>query len=156
MSTSYFNSNCWDTLQQQKSETCTVMKIDIPKSTDLGGFHLHLQVYPFIYQFYTRMTVLIETTFWNHAELFIFTLFQNILPKTRGSFYLLSLQSYSKLTTELINKQTFELPFELPFYLQIEIEVNLLDQNLNGLGFELSRMQMKPAHILESGHSMNF
>ena len=28
-----------------------------------------LLVYPFVYQFYTRMTALFESTFWNHAEL---------------------------------------------------------------------------------------
>ena len=62
-----------------------------------------------------------------------------MLLKTRGIFGPLSLLIYSEMTSELINKQSFELPFEL--------ELNLLDQNVNELEYELSRMLMKPATI---------
>ena len=55
-----------------------------------------------------------------------------MLIKTGGIFSPLSLIMYSKMTSELINKQSFEL--------QIELEANLLDQNVNELVFELSRM----------------
>ena len=34
-----------------------------------GGFHLHLLVYPFLYQFYPRMTDLAESMFWNLLDL---------------------------------------------------------------------------------------
>ena len=37
-----------------------------------GGFHLHILVFPFIYQFYTRMTTLVQSQFQNPSELFIF------------------------------------------------------------------------------------
>ena len=37
-----------------------------------GGFHIHLLVLPFVYQFYTRMTTLVESTFWNLAEIITF------------------------------------------------------------------------------------
>ena len=37
----------------------------------------------------------------------------------------------------------FELPVEVPFGLHLELEGNLLDLNMTGLEFELSRMQMK-------------
>ena len=30
---------------------------------DVGGFHLHLLEFPFIYQFYPRMIILVESTF---------------------------------------------------------------------------------------------
>ena len=53
-----------------------------------------------------------------------------VLLKTRGIFCFLSLLSYSEMTSELINKQSFELTFELLFYLQIELEVNLLAQSI--------------------------
>ena len=58
------------------------------------GFHLHLLVYPFIYWFNTKITALVESTFWNPAELFIFISFHNhfklfcqcVLLKTRISY----------------------------------------------------------------------
>ena len=34
----------------------------------------------------------------------------------------------------------FPLPFEIPFQLHLELELNLLDQNVNELEFEVSRM----------------
>ena len=36
-----------------------------------GGFHLHLSKLAFICQFYTRMTDLVKSTFWNPPELII-------------------------------------------------------------------------------------
>ena len=92
-------------------------------------------------QLYTRITALFESPFWNPADLFSFISFHNhfkifrydVLLKTRVMFCPLSLLSYSKMTPELINKQSFELPFEILFYLQIELEANLLNQNVNEL-----------------------
>ena len=37
----------------------------------------------------------------------------------------------------------FELPVQIPVQLLLELEPNWLDQNVNELEFELSRMQMK-------------
>ena len=37
----------------------------------------------------------------------------------------------------------FESPVQIPVQLLLELEVNLLDQTLNDLEFELSRKQMK-------------
>ena len=34
---------------------------------------------PFVYHFYSRITALVQSTFWNSAELFIFILFQKVL-----------------------------------------------------------------------------
>ena len=34
----------------------------------------------------------------------------------------------------------FQLPFEIPFQLHLELELNLLDQNVNELESELSKM----------------
>ena len=42
-----------------------------------SGFHTHLLVYPFVYQFYTRMTAQVESTFWKSSKLFIFIAFHN-------------------------------------------------------------------------------
>ena len=46
---------------------------------------------PFVYHFCARITALVQSTFWNSAELFLFILFQNVLRyvvlfKTRGNF----------------------------------------------------------------------
>ena len=41
------------------------------------------------------------------------------------------------------NNQSFELSFELQFQLQIKVEANLLDENMNEVENELSRLQMK-------------
>ena len=38
---------------------------------DKCGFHLHLFDFPFVYQFYFRMTTLVESTCWNPAEVII-------------------------------------------------------------------------------------
>ena len=40
-------------------------------------------------------------------------------------------------------KVLFELPVQIPVQLLLELEVNWLDQNVNELEFELSRMCMK-------------
>ena len=46
-------------------------------------------VFPFVYQFYTRIISFVDWTFWNHAELFISVSFQfGALLKTRGIFCL--------------------------------------------------------------------
>ena len=60
-----------------------------------GGFHLNLLVFLFVYLFCTKMTALVESTFGNPAELFIFITFHNhskifwygILLKTRDIFW---------------------------------------------------------------------
>ena len=44
---------------------------------NIGGFHLHHLVFPFVYQFYTRMTAQVESTFWKSSKLFIFIAFHN-------------------------------------------------------------------------------
>ena len=40
----------------------------------------------------------------------------------------------------------FELPVQIPVQLLLELEANWLDQNVNELEFELSRMYMKRPH----------
>ena len=80
------------------------------------GFHRHLLAHPFINQLYTRITALVESPFWNPVELFSFVSFHNhfkifqydVLLKTRVMFCPLSLLSYSEMTSELTNKQSFE------------------------------------------------
>ena len=55
------------------------------KISKLLNILLHLSKLAFIYQFYTRITVLLELIFWNPAELFtcISQSFQNISTKPR-------------------------------------------------------------------------
>jgi hypothetical protein len=73
-----------------------------------GRFYLHLLVYPFVYQFNTKMTTLVESIFWNPAEPFSFILSLILLFLMRDIFLLVSLLSYSEIKTELIISQ---LPF---------------------------------------------
>ena len=59
-----------------------------------GVFNLHLLEFTFIYQFYSRKTVLVESIFWNSVGLFAFMSFHNhfkqfwycVLHKMRGIF----------------------------------------------------------------------
>ena len=62
-----------------KTEDGKFMAKQINAVAYLGGFHLHLFVFPFVYQFYTRMTAWVESTFLNPAELLFFLSFQNIM-----------------------------------------------------------------------------
>ena len=41
----------------------------LPQLTNCDGFHLHLLDIPFIYQFYSRVTTLVESTRWKPVEL---------------------------------------------------------------------------------------
>ena len=60
----------------------------------LGAFNLHLLEFTFIYQFYSRKTILVESMFWNPVGLFAFMSFHNhfklfwycVLLKMRGIF----------------------------------------------------------------------
>ena len=52
----------------QKSALCWIFVVPY---NGLLGFQLHFSELVFIYQFITRMTVLVELTVWNHAELVI-------------------------------------------------------------------------------------
>ena len=47
-----------------------VLKIAFPLIM-FGGIHLHLSKLAFIYKFYNRMTVLVESRFWNPPKLII-------------------------------------------------------------------------------------
>ena len=62
--------------------------------SDKGAFNLHLLEFTFIYQFYSRKTILVELIFWNPVGLFAFMSFHNhfklfwycVLLKMRGIF----------------------------------------------------------------------
>ena len=43
----------------------------------VGAFNLHLLEFTFIYQFYSRKTILVESIFWNPVGLFAFMSFHN-------------------------------------------------------------------------------
>ena len=43
----------------------------------IGAFNLHLLEFTFVYQFYSRKTNLVESTFWNPVGLFAFMSFHN-------------------------------------------------------------------------------
>ena len=60
---------------------------------DMGLFNLHPLEFTFIYQFYSRKTILVESIFWNSVGLFAFMSFHNhlqlfwycVLLKIRGT-----------------------------------------------------------------------
>ena len=62
---------------------------------DYGAFNLHLLEFTFIYQFYSRKTILVESIFWNPVGLFAFISFHN----------------HFKLSSTLFNLHLF--PFKL-------------------------------------------
>jgi hypothetical protein len=74
-----------------------------------GGFHLHLLDFPFIYQFYSKMTILVETTFKNETIHFQIILFCKVCYLEENCcfcfFYLLS----NGISND--NIQSFELSF---------------------------------------------
>ena len=59
-----------------------------------GAFNLHLLEFTFIYQFYSRKTIIVKSIFWNPVGLFAFMSFHNhfklfwycVLLKMRGIF----------------------------------------------------------------------
>ena len=50
----------------------------------------------------------------------------------------------------------FELPVQIPVQLLLELEANWLDQNVNELEFELSRMSMKRSNMHAVNDSKDF
>ena len=50
-----------------------------PGPVHIGGFHLYLLVFPFIYQFYSITTTLVKSICLNPTELFILISFQKVL-----------------------------------------------------------------------------
>ena len=94
--------------------------------SDLGAFNLHLLEFAFVYQFYSRKTTLVESTFWNLVGLFVFMSFHNnfkmfwycVLLKMRGIFCTyLFWDTANGIWTD--NIQSFEISFHLSFELQI-------------------------------------
>ena len=69
--------------------------------TNIGGFHLHILVYPLVYQLYARMTVIVKSTFWNPAELFIFIAFDNHFKYFDTVHYLKQEASFASIFLEL-------------------------------------------------------
>ena len=75
-----------------------------------SGFHSHLFVFHFFYQFYTKMTPLFKATFWNPKELLLFILFHNLFKKfwfgwvTKNDRHILpsSILNHFEISTELI------------------------------------------------------
>ena len=61
-------TDCKECTSMQNSQTST------NPCNNQGGFHLHLLIldFPFLYQFYSKMAILVESTFKNPTELFIF------------------------------------------------------------------------------------
>ena len=91
-----------------------------------GVFNLHLLEFTFVYQFYSRKTTLVESTFWNPVGLFAFMAFHNhfkifwycVLLEMTGIFcpYLFWDRANGIWTD---NIQSFEVSFHLSFELQI-------------------------------------
>ena len=103
-----------------------ITNLEIKRSAEIGAFNLHLLEFTFIYQFYSRKTTLVESTFWNPVGLFAFMSFHNhfklfwycVLLKMRGIFCsYLFWDTANGIWTD--NIQSFEISFHLSFELQI-------------------------------------
>jgi hypothetical protein len=110
------------------AKTVFVQSLPFPCKIKTFCFYLSVilvgLIYAFLFTLSSTSSILeshcsiVESTFWTPVELFIFKSFRiwnGVLLKTRGIFCLLSLLIYREMTSELINKQSFELPFELLF-----------------------------------------
>ena len=92
-------------------------------SCHLGAVYLHLLEFFFIYQFYSWMTTLVERTFWNPVELFVFKSVHNnlklfwygVLLKMRGIFFAHISFEIQQTDNWTDNIQSFEISFQLPF-----------------------------------------
>ena len=117
----------------------------------VGTFNLHLLEFTFVYQFYSRKTTLVESTFWNPAGLFAFMSFHNHFKlvgylKWEVSFAPISFEiQWDGIWTD--NIQSFEISFHLSFELQIYLEVNLPVWNANELENERGKVLIKQAQV---------
>ena len=98
---------------------------------DCDGFHLHLLVFPFLYQFNSRIGILYRPLPIHHLQMTSSKGFQQ-------RFSIISftvLKWYDCLSVQL----PFELLFQISVQLLLEPEPNWLVQNVIKLEFELSR-----------------
>ena len=54
-----------EVVKEQKPFSGIRLRMPIPSKFDLGRFHLHLLVFPFIYHFNSRIGVLVHSSFAN-------------------------------------------------------------------------------------------
>ena len=113
------------------------------RASNTGWFHLHILVFPFVYQFNSRKGVLFSPfiiyKFQQHFSIISKFVFCGFYIKKNAAFTLISF-ALLKWDECLSVQLPFELPVEIPFQLHLELEVNWLVQNVNELWFELSRI----------------
>ena len=115
----------------------------------MGGSHLHLLVFPFVYQFHSRIETIVCSSFANDK-------FRRISASFHHHFKicLLWLLHEKECIYFAVLKWdvclSVQVPFELPILIQLllELKANWIDQNVNELEFELSRMHMKGPMLL--------
>ena len=115
---------------------------------DIGGFHLHLLVFTLVYQFNSRIGILVHSSFANDQFIRSSAIFQHHFKiclfyiKNNVTFILICF-AVLKWDECLSAQLPFELPVQKPVQLILELESNSLEQNENELEFELSRIKMK-------------
>ena len=116
---------------------------------DVGGFHLYLLVFPFVYQFYSRIEALVSSSlakgFQHHFNIISKFVCCGCYMKKNAAFALISfavLKWHECLSFEL----PFELTVEIPVQLHLELEVNLLLRNEIEREIEREKVQMKPPY----------
>ena len=116
--------------------------------SDVGGFHLHLLVFSFVYQLDYGIGVLVRSSIANNKFRRISATLQHhfkdcllwVLHEKEWSFYT-HLFCCTKVKWISLSVQVpHELPVEIPVQLLLQLEANLLDQNVNELEFGLSRI----------------
>ena len=109
----------------------------------LDGFHLHLLVFPLIYQLLSvhHLQMTSSEGFQHHFGIISNSFVVIVTWKKNVSFTLISFVVL-KWDDFLSVQVPFELPVQILVQLLIELEANWIDQNVNELEFEPSRMNV--------------
>ena len=103
----------------------------------IGGFHLHILVFPSSTS--SILEMISSEGFQQHFSIISKTVCCGSYVKKAVAVTLISF-AILKWDDGLSVELPFDLPVQIPVQLLLELKANLLDQNVNELEFELSRM----------------
>ena len=96
---------------------------------DNGRFHLHLLVYPFVYQFNSRTVALVYSSFANDYSSKRFQHYFNIISKFVCCVFYMKLEcSFYTISFAVLERDeclSVQLPFELPVQIPVQVPLEL-------------------------------
>ena len=128
-------------------------------NSNCGGFCLHLLVFPFVYQFKSRIGVLVHSSFANDENYNNFSasfqiLFVVVFTWKRMQLLHLSLFPVLKWDEFLLVQLPFELQVQIPVQLLLEQEPNWIVQYVIELEFEQSRIFLMSSLLKKCLHGI--